>query len=85
MRTVQSGNPMKANVSWHALYEAALYETDREKVPERISQAELAILDRIRELFVTSGDHIEEQQFLDDALYALQALRSCAITEMKAA
>ena len=70
---------------WHDLYHAALFETDRAKVPGRIAEAEKAILARIKELFAVTSDHIEEDQVLDDALYALRALRSCVATQVNAA
>lgn len=44
-----------------------------------------AILARIKELFVVTSDHIEEDQILDDALYALRALRNCVVTQTTAA
>ncbi len=69
--------PSNSVQSWHALYQAALFETDREKALERIGQAERAILKRMKDLFVATGDHIEEDLILDDALYALRALRNC--------
>lgn len=71
--------------AWHTLYQAALFETDRSKVPARIAEAEKAILRRVRELFVVETDHIEEDQILDDALYALRALRHCVVGEANAA
>ena len=58
---------------WHELYKAALFETDRDKIPQRIAEAEKSIVARARELFATNTDNIEEDQALDDALYALQA------------
>jgi hypothetical protein len=67
------------------LYQAALFETDRTKVADRITDAELAILARGRELFGMAGDHIEEDLVLDDALYALRALRNCLAPECNAA
>lgn len=70
---------------WHDLYHAALFETDRARVPERIAEAEKAILVRIKELFAVTSDHIEEDQVLDDALYALRALRSCVAIQTNAA
>jgi hypothetical protein len=76
---------LSPNLAWHALYQAALFETDRSKVPDRIAEAERAILDRVKELFVVETDHIEEDQVLDDALYALRALRSCVVPERTAA
>lgn len=73
-----SGNP---TTSWRALYKAALFEKDRRIVPTRIDEAEKAILSRVRELFAVETDHIEEDQILEDALYALRALRNCAVGE----
>jgi hypothetical protein len=63
--------------NWKDLYVAALLENDAEKIPSLIATAEHAIIDRAKELFVTAGDHIEEESALDDALYALHALSSC--------
>jgi hypothetical protein len=73
-----------SSASWHSLYRAALFETDRELIPARIAEAEKAILDRAKELFGVDSDHIEEDQILDDALYALQALRNCVVSERHA-
>ncbi len=72
-------------LAWHVLYHAALFEDDRNKVPQRIEEAEKAILSRIKELFVSPTDHIEEDVVLDDALYALRALRNCVHTGAAAA
>ncbi len=41
---------------WHVLYQAALFETDHDKIPQRIAEAESAILFRIRELFAVTSD-----------------------------
>ena len=71
--------------SWHVLYQAALFETDPDKIVQRVAEAERAILLRMKELFAITGDHIEEDQVLDDALYGLRALRSCVVTVMNAA
>jgi hypothetical protein len=62
---------------WRELYTAALFETDRNRIPDRISAAEKAIVVRARELFSAPADTIEEDQALDDALYALHALQNC--------
>jgi uncharacterized protein YktB (UPF0637 family) len=83
MSTVTSYN--SPQLAWHSLYQAALFETDRNKVPRLIEEAEKAILARIKELFVSSADHIEEDVVLDDALYALRALRNCIHSEAAAA
>lgn len=61
--------------SWRDLYRAALLEIDGARVPERIAEAEKALVVRARELFSAAGDNIEEEEMLDDAMYALHALR----------
>jgi uncharacterized protein YktB (UPF0637 family) len=82
--SVFSATPVSP-VAWHALYHAALFESDRDKIPQRIAEAENAILSRITELFAVATDHIEEDIVLDDALYALRALRTCVLPEATAA
>jgi hypothetical protein len=71
--------------TWRELYIAALFETDRKQIPDRIAAAEKAIVTRSRELFAAGSDTIEEDQALDDALYALKALQSCLETDAIAA
>src|SRR6266849_681382 len=66
--------------AWRDLYKAALFEVDNARLPERIAQAEKALALRARELFHISGDNIEEEQALDDTMYALRALRSTSQT-----
>ena len=63
--------------NWRELYTAALFETDHKRSPLRIADAEKAIVARARELFAAGSDTIEEDQALDDALYALRALQNC--------
>ena len=60
--------------AWRDLYKAALFEIDKTRLPERIAQAEEALVVRARELFHMAGDNIEEEQALDDTMYALHAL-----------
>jgi molybdenum cofactor biosynthesis enzyme len=66
--------------TWRELYKAALFEVDKTKLPERIAQAEKAIALKARTLFYVAGDSIEEGQALDDAVYALRALRNTSQT-----
>jgi hypothetical protein len=85
MKKPSSGNSSDSSLAWHSLYQAALFESDRDKIPARIDAAEKAILDRVKQLFVVNIDHIEEDQVLDDALYALRALRNCVVPDVNAA
>jgi hypothetical protein len=61
---------------WRELYRAALYEVDKSKLPQRIAEAEKAVVLRARELFQAAGDNGEETEALDDVIYALHALGS---------
>jgi hypothetical protein len=61
---------------WRQLYRAALSEIGKSKLPERIADAEKAVVLRARELFQAAGDNGEETEALDDVMYALHALRS---------
>jgi hypothetical protein len=62
--------------AWRDLYKAALFEVDKTRLPERMAQAEKALALRARELFHIAGDNIEEEQALDDTMYALHALQN---------
>jgi hypothetical protein len=66
--------------AWRDLYRAALFEVDKTRLPDRIAQAEAALVIRARELFHIAGDNIEEEQALDDTMYALHALRNTSQT-----
>ena len=74
MNTGTLGSPYKR--VWPQFYKAALFELDANKVSDRIAEAETALVTRARELFHSAGDNIEEEQAVDDAMYALHALRS---------
>jgi hypothetical protein len=61
---------------WPQFYKAALFELDANKVSDRIAEAEAVLVTRARELFYSTEDNIEEEHAVDDAMYALHALRS---------
>ena len=67
--------------SWKELYKAALFETDRNKLSERIAHAEWALSVRARELFHTGREHLQERRAVDTAIYTLNILRSCTTWE----
>jgi hypothetical protein len=64
--------------NWKTLYRAAIFETNRNAIPNRLSAAEEAILARGRELFRQTGnlEQFEEREEVDIALYCLRAYKS---------
>ncbi len=63
-----------ASQTWRDLYIAALFETDKNRMAQRIAEAKEALVLRARELFHDSGDHLQEESAIDDTLQALQVL-----------
>jgi hypothetical protein len=82
---LQSSSSLPKAENWRELYTAALFETDKNRMAARIADAEQAIVARARELFSAGNDTIEEDQALDDALYALKALQNCLQLQPSAA
>ena len=69
--------------TWKEKYMAALFEMDKGRLNQRITDAEMAVAKRTRELFQGDGDsssgtQLRERKALEAALYALRALRSIA-------
>jgi hypothetical protein len=60
---------------WKTLYTAAILETNKKLLPQRVSEAEEAARARGREIFYGDGTP-EEKEALEDALYALRAFRT---------
>ena len=60
---------------WKTPYRAAILETNKGLLPQRVSEAEEAVKARGREIFCANGT-AEEEEALDDALYALHAFRT---------
>jgi hypothetical protein len=61
--------------SWKDLYQAAICESNLNKLPGRIDDAEAALVIRALELYYAVGDDLEEKESLDDAMCVLHALR----------
>ena len=66
---------MQAHYVWEVPYKAAVLETDREKLRERVHAAKAAIDDRLRELQLDHGGTPEERQAISDALASLNVVR----------
>jgi predicted RNA methylase len=68
-------SPPCLNRNWRTLYRAAIRETDKNVLPQRVSVAEEAVRARGREIFYDDGT-ADEKEALEDALYALRAFRT---------
>jgi hypothetical protein len=64
-----------ADTDWRTLYRAAILESNKSVIPQRVSEAEAAVLARGREVFYGHGT-LEEKESLEDALYALRAFKT---------
>jgi hypothetical protein len=60
---------------WERLYRAAVLESDRSKLLQRIEDAEAAILERSRSLSRLPGGSGKEQDAITRALHILSLLR----------
>jgi len=58
--------------AWHTLYEAALLELDLDKLPQRITDARHAVMDRVRAL---NGKEGSESELLMNMLNVLRDLQ----------
>lgn len=58
---------------WKELYQLAILEPDPAKLPQRIADARIAVLNRIADTLTNPG--LGEQQLLNDALNGLHVLR----------
>ncbi|HET9307385.1 MAG TPA: hypothetical protein VFO46_15280 [Candidatus Sulfotelmatobacter sp.] len=64
---------------WYDAYMAALFESDRAQIEDRIRTAKQLILARERELLAARAE-LPEQRALNNALHALHALHACLIS-----
>ena len=61
---------------WEKLYQAAILETDRSKLEERIEAAEFAMHARLHQFSLNHGGTLEENRDITDALNRLDIVRS---------
>jgi len=71
-------SPYANRTDWRTLYRAAILETNKKVLPQRVSEAEAAVVTRGREIFYDPAtlDELDEKEALEDALYALRAFRT---------
>ncbi len=67
--------PLPIDRNWRTLYRAAIFETNRNAIPRRLSAAEQAVLARGRELFRQTGN-FDEREEVETALYCLRAYQN---------
>jgi hypothetical protein len=67
--------PYYRHQQWCAAYEEALAETDRAKLVFEILDAENAIVDRLREISISSG-YSEERAAMEDAISHLRTIQT---------
>ncbi|HYU45567.1 MAG TPA: hypothetical protein VEK84_05245 [Terriglobales bacterium] len=60
--------------NWVELYRAALIETDKAKLRDRIESAQKVLRERLGELTEKSNGFAEERRAIDDALRAMRSL-----------
>jgi hypothetical protein len=73
---MHTASPQSLN-RWKTLYQAAILETNKGLLPQRVFEAEEAVKARGREIFYGDGTPEEkEAEVLEDALYALRAFRT---------
>ena len=65
--------------TWKHLYECAMLELDKNKLPARIAAAQRAIVERAEEIITDQST--DEHYALNDALRALQLLEQMAARE----
>jgi hypothetical protein len=71
---------------WRVKYRAAIFEAKSPELIKRLSDAEDAIVQRMRELFRETGADVEEErEAMDDAMYALSALQIALEQKTRAA
>ena len=70
---------------WRVLCKLALFETSRERLPDRIAEAEEALARRSRELFTLGPGASQERQDIENALCSMKALSYCLGLQPKGA
>ncbi len=77
-RTKSPSTKHKVKQDWEKLYRAAIIESDRSKLLQRVKDAEAAILERSRSLSKSPANSEREQEAITRALYILSLLRAKA-------
>ena len=77
-RTKSPSTKHEVKQDWEKLYRAAIIESDRSKLLQRLEDADAAILERSRRLSNSPANKRKEQKAITRALYILSLLRAKA-------
>jgi len=66
---------MDTEYGWQELYKAAVLETDRSKIEQKIQEADNGMRARLHECSMNHGGTPEENRAIEDALNGLNVLR----------
>jgi hypothetical protein len=77
-RTKSPSTKHEVKQDWEKLYRAAIIESDRSKLLQRVEDADAAILERSRRLSKSPANSGKEQEAITRALYILSLLRAKA-------
>jgi hypothetical protein len=77
-RTKSPSTKHEIKQDWEKLYRAALIESDRSKLLQRVEDADAAILERSRRLSKSPANSGKEQKAITRALHILSFLRAKA-------
>lgn len=84
MENAGSQNPHPRH--WRVLYRSAVLETNNSQMAKRLSEAREAIAKHMRELFRETGADVDGQrEAMNDAMYALEAIRVALELKTRAA
>jgi hypothetical protein len=75
-RTKSPSTRRKVKQDWEKLYRAAIIESDRSKLLQRVEDTEAAILKRSRSLSKAPANSEKEQEAITQALHILSILRA---------
>ena len=77
-RTKSPSTKHEVKQDWEKLYRAAIIESDRSKLLQRVEDADAAILERSRRLSKSRANSGKEQEAITRALHILSLLRAKA-------
>jgi hypothetical protein len=77
-RTKNLSTKHEVKQDWEKLYRAAIIESDRSKLLQRVEDADTAILERSRRLSKSPANSGKEQEAITQALHILSLLRAKA-------